>query len=161
MEIPKLYKAIENEAFDAHARLNRAIDEAVLNAYRHGYKSLCIVRWQKFEADHFVCAGQIFTPDKEKQARALAAEMQGTLEIMEFKKAIPAEQLEQLSRSLACHSTDTSARTSKGSNSTSMCTSAGTVGVNSEADPSLKKISSVQCATSTSTSEDLCPTDFT
>lgn len=37
MEIPKLYKAIENETFDAQARLNRAIDEAVLNAYRHGY----------------------------------------------------------------------------------------------------------------------------
>lgn len=154
MEIPKLYKAIENEAFDAQARLNRAIDEAVLNAYRHGYKSLCIVRWQRAEANRFICAGQIFTPDKEKQARDLAAEMQGTLEIMEFKKAIPAEQLEQLSRSLACHSTDASARTSKVSNSTSTCINAGTVGATLEVDPSLKKTSSARTAMNTSTSED-------
>lgn len=143
MEILKLYKAIENEAFDAHARLNRSIDEAVLDAYRRGYKSLCIVRWQRLEADHFICSGQIFTPDKEKQARALAAEMQGTLEIMEFKKAIPAEQLEQLSRSLMCRSADTNARTERGSNSTSTCISVVTADATLEADPNLKKTSSV------------------
>ena len=161
MDTLKLYKAIEDKAFDARVRLDRSIDEAVLSAYRCGYKSLCIVRWQRFEANRFICAGRIFTPDKEKQARALAAEMQGTLEIMEFKSAIPTEQLEQLSRSLACRSTDTSARTSKVSNSTSTCTSVGIVGATLEADPSLKKTSSAHTAMNTSTSEDQCPTDFT
>lgn len=161
MEIPKLYKAIESEAFDARARLNHAIDEAVLNAYRRGYKSLCIVRWQRAEANHFICAGQIFTPDKEKQARDFAAEMQGTLEVVEFKRAIPVEQLEQLSRSLACHSTDANARTSKVSSSTSTCINAGTAGAVSGADPSLKKTSSARTAMNTSTSEDQCPADFT
>lgn len=56
-----------------------------------------------------------------------------------------------LSRSLACHSTDTSARTSKGSSSTSTCISAGIVGATSEVDPSLKRGSSVQCVMSIST----------
>ena len=161
MEIPKLCKAIESEAFDARARLNHAIDEAVLNAHRHGYMGLCIVRWQRVEANHFICTGQIFTPDLEKQARDLAAEMQGTLEVVEFKRAIPVEQLEQLSRSLACHSTDANARTSKVSSSTSTCISAGTVGAALEVVPSLKKTSSARTAMNTSTSEDQCPADFT
>lgn len=90
---PLLDKLLSEEllkrAADAQVRMEHALSAKVCELCQHGCKRVYIVRWREANANTFRWVGQIFEPGMEQEARALAAEKQGEIEIVDFEGAIP------------------------------------------------------------------------
>lgn len=86
---PRLDELLSKDLFekmmDVRTRLERTLSERILNMHCNGYNHIYIVRWCEHEANVFRWSGQIFGPDEEQEAKALAAEKQGEIEIVEFR----------------------------------------------------------------------------
>lgn len=84
-----LSEELLERAVDARMRIEHALSTKIHELRQHGCKCVYIVRWREVDANTFRWMAQVFEPGMEQEARALAAEKQGEIEIVEFKEAVP------------------------------------------------------------------------
>lgn len=79
----------KDQVGEAMLRLAEAVSDKILDLRNQGCTHVHIVRWTEREGNIFRFMAQILEPDKEQEAKALAAEKHGEVEIVEFRRAIP------------------------------------------------------------------------
>lgn len=76
----------KDQVWEARLRLEKAINDKILDLRSQGCTHVHIVRWTERDESTFRFMAQIFEPYKEQEARALAAEKHGEIEIVEFRE---------------------------------------------------------------------------